>query len=101
MEGKAFNSRTAVFLRGTGLQPVSHDVALSWNASSSPVTGYNVYRGQVSGGPYTKVTSAPVSVTSDVDSTVRSGSTYYYTVTSIDSSNMESGFSNETSAIIP
>src|SRR5712672_1432096 len=94
----ATNSPTAVSLTGTGLQTVSHDVVLSWNASSSSVIGYNVYRGQVSGGPYTKVTSAPVSVTSDVDSTVQSGSTYYYTVTSIDSINMESGFSNETSA---
>jgi len=97
----ATNSPTAVSLTGTGLQTVSHDVVLSWNASASSVIGYNVYRGQVSGGPYTKVTSAPVAVTSDVDSTVQSGSTYYYTVTSIDSSNMESGFSNETSAIIP
>ena len=97
----ATNSPTAVSLTGSGLQTVSHDVVLSWNVSTSPVVGYNVYRGQVSGGPYTKVTSAPVSVTSDVDSTVQSGSTYYYTVTSIDSSNMESGFSNETSAIIP
>ena len=97
----ATNSPTAVSLTGTGLQTVSHDVVLSWNASASSVIGYNVYRGQASGGPYTKVTSAPVSVTSDVDSTVQSGSTYYYTVTSIDSSNMESGFSNETSAIIP
>ena len=97
----ATNSPTAVSLTGSGLQTVSHDVVLSWNVSTSPVIGYNVYRGQVSGGPYTKVTSAPVSVTSDVDSTVQSGSTYYYTVTSVDSSNMESGFSNETSAIIP
>ena len=97
----ATNSPTAVSLTGSGLQTVSHDVVLSWNVSTSPVIGYNVYRGQVSGGPYTKVTSAPVSVTSDVDSTVQSGSTYYYTVTSIDSSNMESGFSNESSAIIP
>jgi hypothetical protein len=97
----ATNSPTAVSLSGTGLQTVSHDVVLSWNASASPVIGYNIYRGQVSGGPYTKVTSAPVGVASGVDSTVQSGSTYYYTVTSIDSSNMESGFSNETSAIIP
>jgi hypothetical protein len=101
INSNATNSPTAVSLTGSGLQTVSHDVVLSWNASASPVIGYNVYRGQVSGGPYTKVTSAPVSVTSDVDSTVQSGSTYYYTVTSIDSSNMESGLSNETSAIIP
>jgi len=97
----ATNSPTAVSLSGTGLQSVSHDAVLSWNASATPVIGYHVYRGQVSGGPYTKVTSAPVATTSDVDSTVQSGSTYFYTVTSIDSSNVESAFSNETSAIIP
>ena len=97
----AANSPTAISLSGTGVQSVSHDVALSWNASTSPVIGYHVYRGQVSGGPYTKLTSTPVASTSDVDNTVQSGSTYFYTVTSIDANNIESGFSNETSAIIP
>lgn len=97
----ATNSPTAISLSGTGVQSVSHDVALAWTASTSVVTGYNVYRGQVSGGPYTRVTSTPVAGTSDVDSSVLSGSTYYYRVTSIDSNNIESGFSNETAAVIP
>jgi hypothetical protein len=97
----ATNSPTAISLSGTGVQAVPHNVALSWNASASPVTGYHVYRGQASGGPYTKLTSAPVASTSDVDGTVQSGKTYFYTVTSVDSSNIESGFSNETPAVIP
>jgi hypothetical protein len=97
----ATNSPAAISLSGTGIQPVSHDVALAWTASTSAVIGYNVYRGQVSGGPYTRVTATPVAGTSDVDSSVQSGSTYYYTVTSIDSNNIESGFSNETTAAIP
>ena len=97
----ASNSPAAVSLSGAGVQSVSHAVDLAWTASTSAVIGYNVYRGQVSGGPYTRVTSTPVAGTSDVDSSVLSGNTYFYRVTSIDSSNVESGFSNETTAVIP
>ena len=97
----ATNSPTAISLSGSGVQPVTHDVALSWSPSTSQIIGYNVYRGSASGGPYSKLTSTPVTATSDTDSSVQAGSTYYYTVTSIDSSNMESGFSNEVSAVIP
>ena len=97
----ATNSPTAISLSGSGVQPVTHDVALSWSPSTSQIIGYNVYRGSASGGPYNKLTSTPVTTTADTDSSVQAGSTYYYTVTSIDSSNMESGFSNEVSAVIP
>ena len=37
---------------------VQHSVALTWNASISPVSGYNIYRGSSNGGPYTKMTPA-------------------------------------------
>ena len=97
----ATNSPTAITLSGTGTQPVSHDVSLSWSPSASTVVGYNVYRGAVTGGPYTKITSSPNSTMSYVDRNVQAGSTYYYTVTSVDANNMESPFSNETSAVIP
>ncbi|HWF39239.1 MAG TPA: choice-of-anchor D domain-containing protein, partial [Candidatus Acidoferrales bacterium] len=44
-------------------------VDLSWTASSSDgVTGYNVYRGTVSGGPYNLITSSPVAATAFLDS---------------------------------
>jgi fibronectin type 3 domain-containing protein len=65
------------------------------------VVGYNVYRGTISGGPYTKVTPSPVGSTLDTDSTVSSGQTYYYVVTALDSSNNESADSNQAVVAIP
>jgi fibronectin type 3 domain-containing protein len=76
-------------------------VALSWNASTSTVAGYNVYRGTVSGGPYAKINSSLVAVLDYTDSTVQSSTTYFYVTTAVDSSGNESGFSNEVSATIP
>jgi fibronectin type 3 domain-containing protein len=91
-----------VNLSGTGTQqPVQHSVSLTWTASTSSVIGYNTYRGTVSGGPYTKLTGSPNSATSYTDSTVQSGTTYFYTVTSVDSNNVESAYSSEVSAVIP
>jgi fibronectin type 3 domain-containing protein len=55
----------------------------------------------VSGGPYTKINSALVTVLNYTDSTVVSGTTYYYVVTAVDSSGTESVYSNEVSAVIP
>ncbi|HLJ22964.1 MAG TPA: choice-of-anchor D domain-containing protein [Candidatus Acidoferrales bacterium] len=98
----ATNSPDSISLSGTGVAAVSHSVALSWSPStSSGVTGYNTYSSQVSGGPYTKLTSAPVTGTSYTDSAVQAGQTYYFVVTSLDSSNVESAFSAEVSAVIP
>jgi fibronectin type 3 domain-containing protein len=74
---------------------------LSWTASTSVVSGYNVYRSAVSGGPYTKVNSSLIVTTSYTDSTVQSGTTYFYVVTSVDASNVESAFSTQVSATIP
>ena len=70
-------------------------------SASSSVTGYNVYRGTVSSGPYAKVSSSLVVGTQYTDATVQSGQTYYYAVTAVDSSNVESAFSNPAPATIP
>jgi fibronectin type 3 domain-containing protein len=78
-----------------------HSVTLNWTASTSTVSGYNVYRSTVSGGPYTKLNSTPIAATTYVDTTVQSGQTYYYVVTSVDSSGVESTDSSEVSAIVP
>jgi len=43
-------------LTGTGIAPPQHSVDLTWNEAST-VVGYNVYRGNQSAGPYTKVNS--------------------------------------------
>src|ERR1700747_2534215 len=74
----------------------AHAVTLNWNASaSSGVAGYNVYRGSVSGGPYARMNSSAVTVTSYNDNAVQPGQTYFYVVTSISLSNVESSYSNE------
>ncbi|MBZ5571181.1 MAG: choice-of-anchor D domain-containing protein [Acidobacteriia bacterium] len=98
----ATNSPSTQTLTGNGVQASQHSVALSWDPSTSSVIGYNVYRGTQSGGPYpTKLTSSPQAGTSFTDTTVGSGTTYYYVATSVDSNNSESTYSNEATAAIP
>jgi fibronectin type 3 domain-containing protein len=87
---------TAVML--TVIQP---QVDLSWNASTSPVSGYNAYRSMTSGGPYTKLNSSLISGTTYADFRVQHGYTYYYVTSSVDSQGRESAFSNEASATMP
>ncbi|HTZ33595.1 MAG TPA: choice-of-anchor D domain-containing protein [Methylomirabilota bacterium] len=92
----------AVATTGTGVTAVSHSVALQWQASgSSGVTGYYVYRGTSSGGPYTKLNGSTISGTSYTDDGVSSGTTYYYVVTALGSDGEESVNSNQVSAAIP
>jgi ASPM-SPD-2-Hydin domain-containing protein/centrosomal CEP192-like protein/Ig-like domain-containing protein/immunoglobulin I-set domain protein/BACON domain-containing protein len=97
----ATNSPDIITVSGTGAAVVNHSVALSWTASTSSVMGYNTYSSKTSGGPYTKLTSTPVAAMAYTDATVQSGLTYYYVVTSVDSSNMESAYSTEVSATVP
>ncbi len=100
----ASNASMSLTLTGTGVQPppVVHSVVLTWGASvSAGVVGYDVYRGTVSGGPYTLMTSTPVSGMSYTDASGQVGQTYYYVVTSVDSSNTQSGYSNVVSITIP
>jgi len=97
----ATGSPATIPLSGTGVAPVQHSVSLTWNASISTVSGYNVYRSTVSGGSYTKINSSLVAILSYTDSTVQNGATYYYVTTAVDSTGGESTFSNEVSAPIP
>jgi fibronectin type 3 domain-containing protein len=76
-------------------------VSLSWTPSSSTYSGFNVYRGTVSGGPYTRVDTSMVSSTSYRDAGVSSGQSYYYVATEVDTTGTESGYSSEVSAVIP
>src|SRR5271157_2578657 len=69
-------------------------VALSWSARAN-ATGYHVKRGQTAGGPYALLAST--STASYTDTSVSSGSTYYYVVSAYNSAG-ESGNSNEVSA---
>jgi hypothetical protein len=70
-------------------------VVLAWVATTG-TDSYNVYRGTVAGGPYSKISSS--STTGSTDSTVTNGSTYYYVVTAVNSAG-ESGYSNQVKAI--
>ena len=76
-------------------------MALTWERSTSSVTGYFVYRGTKPSGPFTQLNSSPESSPSYSDSTVSSGQVYYYYVTAVDSSNIQSADSNEVSVTIP
>ena len=74
---------------------------ISWDPSSSSVAGYNIHRGTVSGGPYTKLNSSLQVATTYTDSTVQSGHKYYYVTTAVGSNGVESTDSNEAQASIP
>jgi Abnormal spindle-like microcephaly-assoc'd, ASPM-SPD-2-Hydin/Immunoglobulin domain/Immunoglobulin I-set domain len=95
----ASNSPAVVALSGTGV--LAHTATLNWTASTSTVIGYNVYRGTVSGGPYTLVNPSIVAGTQYVDSTALAGQTYYYVATAVASGNVESSYSNQVVGSVP
>ena len=86
---------------GAGTTAPTHSVDLSWNASSSSVAGYNVYRGNQAAGPFTKVNSVLDAATTYTDTNVQAGQTYYYVATSVDGGGTESGYSSAVSVVIP
>ena len=89
---------TTEALTGTGTAASTHNVSLSWTAStSSGVSGYNVYRTTYANsacGSFSKINSALDTATLYTDSTVVNGTSYCYATTAVDSSNQESGYSN-------
>jgi hypothetical protein len=88
--------------QGPPTSPYAHSVDLRWKGSVSRVVGYNVYRSETDGGPYTKLTtSAPIRTTNYTDRSVQSGHTYFYAVTAVDSKSKESRYSNQIKALIP
>jgi hypothetical protein len=95
----ASNSPTAIKLSGSGVSATAPSFSLSWLPSSSAYTGFNIYRGAASGGPYTKIGTSSTAVFTD--NGVAGGQTYYYVVTEIGSSGAESTFSNQAPAVVP
>ena len=79
----------------------THSVTLNWEAGPSSVEGYNVYRSEVSGGPYQRINSSLVTSPTYVDTTVQSGGHYFYVVTSLKKNGDESAYSNEVAVNIP
>lgn len=101
----ATNSPATISLSGDGstsqTQAVAHSVSLTWAPSTSAVAGYDVYRAEVSGGPYAKLDSSLVTADSFTDTAVSAGLTYYYVVTAVTSSGVQSADSTQASATIP
>ena len=92
-------------LSGTG----ESNVQLSWVASTTPNVTYNVYRCSTSAtacvqslsGNFARIANS-IGTLAYIDSGVNSGQTYYYALTAVDSSNVESVLSTVSNgAVIP
>ena len=84
-------------LVSTGL----HVVALNWTAStSSGVTGYQVSRGSSASGPFSPLATVGGTTLSYLDTTVVSGSTYYYVVATVAGSSTSPN-STPITAVVP
>ncbi|MFP4172424.1 MAG: hypothetical protein ACLFV4_05875, partial [Candidatus Hydrogenedentota bacterium] len=72
-------------------------VRLAWEPSaySDETRGYLVYRSEQSGSGYELLTPDPVENTEWVDDAAEAGTPYYYVVTSLEHSGLESGYSAE------
>lgn len=88
-----------VTLQASGVPAGDHAATLSWDASSSVVDGYFVYR-SANGGPFTRLNASVDTGLNYTDSSVVAGQTYTYAVTAINDSG-ESGFSDPVTATIP
>ena len=97
----AKNSPTVEQLTGTGVAKVAHSVYLSWAAGDGNAVGYNVYRSTAANGSFQAINTALDASTNYTDSTVASGTTYYYVTTEVNAQGQESGYSNEVSVAIP
>ncbi len=93
------STKSTEALSGTGVS-TQYSVSLSWNASTSSVTGYNVYRGLTSGS-YTKINSTLDPSTTYTDNSVAAGTTYYYAATAVNSSGQESSYSSPIQVSVP
>ena len=79
-----------------------HMVQLSWKASTSKhILGYNIYRGNRSGGPYQKINGVLDPHTRFTDHTVDAGHKYYYMATAVNWRKRESVHSKQIQVVIP
>lgn len=86
----------------TGAAAPTYNVSLSWAAStSSNISGYNIYRAAYTSscGSFSKINPALNTSTSYTDSGVTDGTSYCYATTAVNSSDVESGYSNTVSNV--
>ncbi len=108
LAGNTASASTTIFLDTTPPAPPTGLVAtlgdtivdLNWSANAEPdVAGYNVYRSETSGGPYTKINTELITGTSYQDTTVVVGILYYYVITACDNAGNESSYSQEVTTV--
>ncbi|MEO0184359.1 MAG: T9SS type A sorting domain-containing protein [candidate division WOR-3 bacterium] len=91
-----FHPRAPQNLMATGITDHIH---LVWLKNLEPdIAGYNLYRSQTSGGPYTRTNTTLITDTTYDDYNVSPGITYYYCATAQVKPFAESRLSNETQA---
>ena len=97
---RSLSALLIIFITGLPFSAWAASLAVTWNPNTEDdLAGYRVYSG-VTSGAY----GAPVdvgNVTSYQIADVASGQTYYIAVTAYDTSNNESGFSEEVSVTVP
>jgi hypothetical protein len=88
------NPPSALTARASGKKKIT----LNWTQSNSPnITANRIYRATVSNGPYSVI--ATISATTSFNNTgLASGVSYFYRVTALNSTGLESAQSNEASA---
>jgi hypothetical protein len=102
ISSNATNSQLVIQLSGVGAQKgQQQSVALNWDRSVSQVVGYFVYRSSQPSGPYAKLNPQASPENSYTDSSIVSGQTYFYVVTSVNSENIESAYSGQASVTVP
>jgi acid phosphatase type 7 len=83
----------------TAAQGGKKKIVLNWAQSVSPgVTQNRIYRSTTNGGPYSLVATIPAATTYQ-NGGLTSGTRYYYVVTALNSSGLESPASNEATAV--
>ena len=92
----------AVVFQVPAYPQTTHNITIGWTYTQGTdlAIGFNIYRATVSGGPYGKQTTSPLPIAtlSYVDTNGTGGTKYFYVVTAIDSSGVESVNSSEVSA---
>ena len=115
MSGNVASNETGIDItpNGAGGMPAPQSVSVSstdglvdvtWSPVAWPnLAGYYVYRGNRSTPPFERLTSLPLSpsATQYRDTTAKTGQTYYYTVTAVDTTGAESSYGPIYSVTIP
>jgi len=115
MSGNVASNETGIDItpNGAGGMPAPQSVSVSstdglvdvtWSPVAWPnLAGYYVYRGNRSTPPFERLTSLPLSASATQyrDTTAKTGQTYYYTVTAVDTTGAESSYGPIYSVTIP